>query len=222
MTLGSASPASAGSATQRIPAGACVDAATSASIDRELEWKMGEHVRHHAGQRPPTRLHARQPRRGGERVALLEVAGSTRWSAPRSCRRAAPWAGASAGARTHLREETTKAAPRRRRPAAFGALRGNVSDRRANAPRNAPIHGQSTQAGFFGVQMVAPRSISACAKSPARADGHQALRRGAGCPALAAGNSSSTANSRATTRSTLPSTAAAGASKAMAAIAAAV
>ncbi len=33
------------------------------------------------------------------------------------------------------------------------------------------INGQIAQAGFFGVQIVAPRSIMACAKSPARSSG---------------------------------------------------
>ena len=115
----------------------------------------------------------------------------------------------------------TKAAPRRRRPVFFGALRGNVSGSPRRRAAQCSIQGQSAQAGFFGVQMVAPRSISACAKSPARSAGtmHAVRRR---ISALAAGNSCSSAKSLATTRSTLPSTAAAGASNAMAAIAAAV
>ncbi len=116
---------------------------------------------------------------------------------------------------------TTKAAPRRRRPSRLGAFNGNVSGSPRRRAAQASIHGQSAQAGLFGVQMVAPRSISAWAKSPARAGGISvAVRRR--ISAFAAGNSSSTANSRATTRSILPSTGAARASNAMAAIAAAV
>ena len=71
------------------------------------------------------------------------------------------------------------------------------------------IHGHRAQAGRFGEQIVAPRSIIACAKSPERFGGsNDAASRL--IPGLAAGNSSSTANSRAITRSTLPSTGTAG------------
>jgi len=71
------------------------------------------------------------------------------------------------------------------------------------------------------VQSVAPRSIIACAKSPARRSGVSvaASRFSSG---LAAGSGVSMANSRATTRSILPSTGLALRSKAMAAMAAAV
>ena len=104
---------------------------------------------------------------------------------------------------------TTNAAPRRRRPSFFGALIGNLSGSPRRRAAQASIHGQSAQAGFFGVQMVAPRSISACAKSPARFAGTRPSASRRIC-AFAAGSSSSTAKSLATTRSTLPSTAAAG------------
>ena len=77
--------------------------------------------------------------------------------------------------------------------------------RRAPAPRNASVHGHSTQAGFFGVQIVAPRSIMACAKSPARRCG-VSVAASARISGLAPGSSSSTAKSRAITRSILPST----------------
>ena len=71
---------------------------------------------------------------------------------------------------------TTKAAPRRSRPSFFGALSGKVSGSPRARAAQFPIHGQSAQAGFFGVQMVAPRSISACAKSPARRAGTRPCR----------------------------------------------
>ena len=77
------------------------------------------------------------------------------------------------------------------------------------------------QAGFFGVQIVAPRSIIACVKSPARRCGTSVSAR-ARISAFAAGNSASIANSRAITRSMLPSIATARRSNAIAAIAAAV
>ena len=76
-------------------------------------------------------------------------------------------------------------------------------------------------ARFLGVQTPAPRSIMACAKSPARRFGVKvaARRRSSG---LAAGSGSVTVNSRATTLSMLPSTGLAGSPKAIAAMAAAV
>ena len=71
----------------------------------------------------------------------------------------------------------TKAAPRRSTPSAFGALRGSVSCTPAARARQAPSHGQMAQAGRFGVQIVAPRSIRACAKSPGRSAGTSASAR---------------------------------------------
>ena len=66
------------------------------------------------------------------------------------------------------------------------------------------------QAGFFGVQIVAPRSIIACAKSPARRGGNSS-RASREISGLAAGSGVVTAKSRAITRSILPSTGLAGA-----------
>ncbi len=105
-----------------------------------------------------------------------------------------------------------------------------------------PLSGHSTQAGFFGVQIEAPKSISACALSPARefaspARDSTSPARGFTSPAregpssvaasrwisgLACGNTSSTANNRDTTRSILPSTGMVCRPNAIAAIAAAV
>jgi hypothetical protein len=81
--------------------------------------------------------------------------------------------------------------------------------------------GQMAQAGRFGVQIVAPRSIIACAKSPGRSLGVSSvtLRFIAG---LEPGSGASMANSREITRSTLPSITAACRSKAIAATAAEV
>ena len=69
----------------------------------------------------------------------------------------------------------TYAAPRRNSPVDFAPLRGNVSaSPRARAAQDS-FHGHSAQAGRFGVQIVAPRSIIACAKSPARRSGVSAF-----------------------------------------------
>ena len=71
------------------------------------------------------------------------------------------------------------AAPRRRRRGAArlppsGPCAAASPARRAARPRQASSHGQTAQAGRFGVQIVAPRSISACAKSPGRSAGTSA------------------------------------------------
>ena len=87
---------------------------------------------------------------------------------------------------------TTNDAPRRSLPSTFGALRGNVSASPRACASQDPIHGQMPQAGFFGVQMVAPRSIIAWVKSPNRRGGSSASAR-ARISALAAGNSVSMA-----------------------------
>jgi hypothetical protein len=71
------------------------------------------------------------------------------------------------------------------------------------------------------VQIDAPRSIIACAKSPGAADGTSDAAREP-ISALASGRGVVTQKSRATTRSILPSTGAALVPKAMAAMAAAV
>ena len=71
------------------------------------------------------------------------------------------------------------------------------------------------------MQIVAPRSIIAWAKSPGRAFGVR-LSASALISDFAAGSGVVTANRRATTRSILPSTGVAGRPKAIAAMAAAV
>ena len=115
-----------------------------------------------------------------------------------------------AAAQQHRAVRRGSARTRRRGAAAAPAFRpAPASPRRCRAARAAQSsrHGHSTQRGRRGVQIVAPRSIIAWAKSPARCAGTSAAasarRRG-----LAAGSGSRTAKSRATTRSTLPSTAA--------------
>ncbi len=86
--------------------------------------------------------------------------------------------------------KATKAAPRRSVPLGFGAFTGKLSGsprRRASHPS---LNGQKAQAGRCGVQMVAPRSISAWAKSPARRAGVR-VSASARIVGFAAGNGSS-------------------------------
>jgi len=170
-------------------------------------------------------------RRAGDFAQALMDLGATLCTPRRPACARCPWSGSCLAAARGDAETFPRKAPKRqgqlRRGAAFVALRadGRVLLRRRSDKgllaamtevpgsewTHASFHGHSTQAGFFGVQMVAPRSISACAKSPERAGGSNdaasALMRG-----FAAGSSSSTAQSLVTTRSTLPSTGTAGAS----------
>ena len=177
MRFGSASPGKFGERHPAHAGGRRRRGGDLRHVDRQLQREVREDVRH---RRPAafaiSASRACQARRGGERVGRIEVVRPVASSAPRSCRRAGPSAGACAPARSRRR-----AAPRRPRrgaacPSVFGALRGKVSaSPRARAAQGS-IQGQSAQAGFFGVQMVAPRSISACAKSPRRCARQQRLR----------------------------------------------
>ncbi len=81
--------------------------------------------------------------------------------------------------------------------------------------------GRPPQRGRREVHTVAPRSIIAWAKSPARRSG-VSIRARSSINGRAAGNGVSMASSRATTRTTLPSTGVALRAKAIAVIAAAV
>ncbi len=114
-----------------------------------------------------------------------------------------------------------KAAPRRSVPVFFGALRGNVSWSPRIRAAQPSFSGHSAQAGFFGVQIEEPRSISACALSPALAS-PSSVAASCWISGFACGSGSSTAYSRDTTRSILPSTGMVLMSNAIAAIADAV
>jgi hypothetical protein len=92
------------------------------------------------------------------------------------------------------------------------------------------LSGQIRQSGFLGVQIVAPRSISACARSPARTPFGNASANPCARFAIktfaarqpASVRSDGMAHSRETTRSILPSTGAMRSSNAIEAMAAAV
>ena len=116
---------------------------------------------------------------------------------------------------------TTNAVPRLSGRGFFGLRAGNDRSKPSFFAAHDLTHGQDSQVGDFGVQIVAPRSIIACAKSPARACGARASATFFNT-GFAAGSFSRTAKSLASTRSMLPSTGAAGIPKPIAAIAAAV
>ena len=162
-------------------------------MDGELQREMRERMRDHAGKPAPSGtvsrrgdLRRRRERRLGDEI-VGPVAGRDLGIPP-----SRPCAG-RVRSRTYPSARTaTNAAPRRSRPSVLGVLRGN---RAGSPPRRAAqrsVHGHRMQAGCFGVQMVAPRSIRACAKSPARRAGvsPSARRRNRG---LACGSGSSTA-----------------------------
>ena len=179
---GERDPAHTGGGVRRSPA-------TLGDIDASSSGKCVKTWVDHAGQ--PAAIAASRATAAARRRArrARRSRASTRWSAPRSCRRAAPWRAACAAAHDRLR--AARRTPRRgaaRPPPSAPCAETSLRSPRARAAQ-ASIHGQSTQAGFFGVQMVAPRSIIACAKSPARGVAASAPRRGARMSALAAGNS---------------------------------
>ena len=159
-------------------------------IDRKFEREMREDVAHDAG----TRRHA---------TGAFGLGGKSRRaaSASSSPKIRRPFGGRHFG---HAAEQTLgrpRAAPAKNRPrerarkprrgasapSRFGTRRGNVPPRRPYAPHSFRSTGKTRRPGFFGVQMVAPRSIIACAKSPARRGGvsSRARRRSSG---LAAGS----------------------------------
>ena len=156
----------------------------------------------------------RRPRastRGGAPTSAwhcVEVVRPLAWSAPRSCRRGAPWAAACAPARGRRR-----ARPRRRRPGA-AALPFRRLDR-----KRLRVAAQPGRAGIASTDRARRPASSACRwwrrgpSAPGRNRRHaRPATRFSARPrirAFAAGSSSSTANSRATTRSMLPSTGAA-------------
>ena len=105
--------------------------------------------------------------------------------------------------------------------AIFGNFFGKDSWIPAARARQCAFHGQALQFGRRGLHTVAPRSISAWAKSPARWRGVRRCATSA-ISGLAAGNGVSIRWSRDITRSMFPSTGVAGWSNAIAAIAAAV
>lgn len=111
--------------------------------------------------------------------------------------------------------------PQRVGLAAAGAIRGKASATPATRAAQPVRQGQEGQSGRRGVHTVAPRSISAWAKSPGRPGAARAAASRV-IPPRAAGSGVSMACSRASTRTTLPSTGTAGRSNAIAAIAAAV
>ena len=221
ITLGSAtrSRSRRGTHSQRCGSAQKVSAASAdqRAIDQRLELEVGEGVAHHARHRPPLRPHRRSPHRLVERGQRLRPfgGGHLQHAAEQPRLRAPPEQHGSVLAQGQEGEPDAHGPLGPRRPRRQRALEP------ARKPRNRPAAGTSGRRGACGVHRLAPRSISAWAKSPARRAGVSvaASRLISG---LAAGSGVATANSRATTRSMLPSTGVARAPKAMAAIAAAV
>ena len=226
MRLGNASPAISASATQRSPAGAGVCGWKLADIDGKFERKVREHVAHHAGTSAP--CHRASPLGSDENAARRRAhrfhrsPATTPSSALPSCRQ-----GALRRPRPHQHiavrsARATKAAPRRKAPSRFGI----------RARKRFRVAARARRAAFV------PRAKSA-SRLLRRADGgaevHHRLGEIAGaalrrqfarqpaqlrlCRRAAARRRQKAARS---TRSILPSTGLAGASNAIAAIAAAV
>jgi hypothetical protein len=148
---------------------------------------MGEAVLDHAGKLAPFGLERRVRQRIGLVEVVLQAVDGTSVMPP-----SRPFDGRVRTSTKPSARVATNDAPRRSLPSTFGALRGNVSASPRARAWHAASQGQMPQAGFFGVQMVAPRSIRLCVKSPKRRPGSSASAR-ARISVLAAGNSVSMA-----------------------------
>ena len=143
---------------------------------RQLEREMREGVADEAREPLPAGLERRIAQRLRRRRNPATIRSSATSAMPPSRPRRRP--------RPQQHAIVAAAAPRRRRrgaarlpPSAPCAAASPA--RPPRAPRQAASHGQTAQAGRFGVQIVAPRSISACAKSPGRSAGTSACGEGA-------------------------------------------
>ena len=165
MTVGKASPEIRPSRRPAM-AGGRGTVADLGAIDIELEREMREDVRDAAGALPV----------GGERRASALVSPSMRAVQPvvGTSRHAAEQALVGRACAEGSRHRPRRRRRPRRAAAAsppFAAVPAEARDRRPAMARQSSRSGQSMQRGRFGVQIVAPRSIIACAKSPGRSAG---------------------------------------------------
>ena len=171
----------------------------------------------------PARSHSASA--GAWATASAAVHGASRHGVPGSSGipPSRPLGGRNRSSTRSDRSVSQNAAPCRSGRARLAAFGGSVSAIPASRPAQTPDHGQIAQAGLRGVQMVAPRSNSACAKSDGRATASGSRPSWSAAAATAAAEGSvAMANRRETTRSTLPSTGTTGTPNAIAATARAV
>ena len=143
-------------------------------VEREMREDVGDACRR-AASRPQT---ARARRRRRRRCrAVQSVVGTSAMPPSR------PFSGRlrSSTAPSLADRDEGRAAPLRPLGLRRLARRSSGSPRRC--ARQSSLSGQSMQGGRFGVQIVAPRSIIACAKSPGRVGRHQRLHASRGSPA---------------------------------------
>ena len=178
MTVGRASPGSRHAATTSM-AGGRGDVADVGAIDVEFQREMREDMRDAAGAPPVGR--------NGAASALVVAVDARRPVGGRhfaSCRRAGPCPARLRSRTAPSPRTATKAAPRRCGFSAFARADGQqFRIAGGDAPRQSSRSGQSMQRGRFGVQIVAPRSIIACAKSPGRSAGTSVSTSARGFPA---------------------------------------
>ena len=128
---------------------------------------MREDMADGAGKPLPARLDGSiEHGAGGFVIRLPGAGGRLHHAAQEPFGRAGPQENAVIGAQNH---EGRAAAQFAGRPSSASSDRVPAAPRRA--PGKASIQGQRAQAGRFGVQMVAPRSMTACAKSPGLSGG---------------------------------------------------
>ena len=164
MTVGSASSCTAETGDHQWPSGVAM-LVDIGSIDVEFQRKMREDVRDAAGA-PPVGREGRA-RGGGVAVDAGGPADVGTSLMPPS----RPLSGLVRKRIAPSLRTATKAAPRRCGFSAFSPRTGRSSGSPETMARQSSRTGQSMQRGRFGVQIVAPRSIIACAKSPGRSAG---------------------------------------------------
>src|SRR5690606_18800051 len=160
ITLGSIGSSS--SAGRNMPAPASKPAGTSATITRGRRWKCVKVCRTST---PASRQPASNGGCGSGGPSAQSVPGNP--SIPPS----SPRAGRSSTSTAPSARTTSHAMPCRTGRSVFGVLRGSSAAMPRRRPAQGSCQGQIPQAGRRGVQMVAPRSITACAWSPARSAG---------------------------------------------------
>jgi len=166
MRFGSASPRARQARSSASPAGRPCRA-NIRRVDDKLQWKVREDVGDDAGKFLPRRLGTRQARRHRERARLIEIVrpfGGRHSVMPPS----RPFSARVRTSTAPSARSTTKAAPRRKRPARLRALTGKLRRHRARAQHMRPSTGRARRKASSACRWSRP-SPSAPARNRRRA-----------------------------------------------------
>src|SRR5262249_393910 len=167
ITFGKASPASSARADQRDPSGAAAPVGSLPTYTTSSSGKCVNTCVTTPGKR--RQFGVARPNRGAWASAALESKSCAHCVVGTSVIPPSRPLGGRVRTSTQPSARTaTNAAPWRSLPSFLGALIGKRSASPRRRAAHGSLHGQSAHSGLFGAQIVAPRSISACARSPAR------------------------------------------------------